>query len=179
MRRSASEVIRNLEMRVARLERTASNRTASSLAKQVVEAVKKGQRGGAYGYVEGESEEYIYGGNEFSYNDTIQIDVFVDGLTEVSDSYNNKLINEVASTLKRNAVTFQLRQEFIQTGVNAFNHSRELRDQLGQLGSPEMGDSTESFRVDKRNSRGVSISEEEGILCFHICVKANMTIEVD
>ena len=30
MRRSASEVIRNLEMRIARLERTASNRTASS-----------------------------------------------------------------------------------------------------------------------------------------------------
>ena len=29
MRRSASEVIRNLEMRIARLERQASNRTAS------------------------------------------------------------------------------------------------------------------------------------------------------
>ena len=177
MRRSASEIIRNLEMRIARLERNASTRTASSLAKQVVEAVSKGQRGGAYGFLEGDGDEYITG-NEFSYNDIVQIDVFLDGLTEVSDSENRALINEVASSLKNNAVSFKLRQEFAETGTHAFNHSRELRDQFGIFGSPVMKDSSISFRVDKRNSRGVSISEEEGTLCFHLCVKANMTVEV-
>ena len=186
MRRSASEIIRNLEMRVARLEKQSNY--AKVLAMKVVKAITRLELGRAFGEV-GERGKVQIVGDSFQYTDYIDLEVLVHGLKEEDANDNKEIIKSVSKFLKFDAIPSDLRRLFIATAKSHFGVVNDpgsyvdlmtLHD-FDQRGLKiKMGKSHYWFRVDQTKSRGVSISKKgkRGGVVFHLCVKAQAFIEI-
>ncbi len=118
------------------------------------------------GYVEssGDSITYVYTNN-------ISVYVPLTQLPDEAESLNKGVLDTIKDQVRDSSLVGPHWPELMEEAKHDFYYSRELRDELSIIGSPEIAfPSTRSYRLTQRDSKGF-IEDEDDNPCFHYSVK--------
>ena len=126
------------------------------------------------GYVEssGDSITYVYTNN-------ISVYVPLTQLPDEAESLNEDVLDTIKDQVKDSSLVGPHWPTFMQEAEHDFYYSRELREELSILGSPEIVfPYTRSYLLHSLSSKGFILDEDDNP-CFHYSVKLTVRMKAE